>query len=280
MNKAILITGATSGIGKSLSKLCAKAGYEVIITGRRKEKAEKALEDIIQYSANKSVRLFTADLSTLKGIEDLAGEVKSVYNKLNVLVNNAGLSLPKREITPDGIEKTFAINHLGYFYLTELLLDLLKSSAPSRIINVASEAHSIIDYKDMMSEKKYNQYKVYGMTKTENIMFTYMLSEKLKGTGVTANCLHPGVVRTGIYDNVPMPARALINIMKPFFISPEKSAEYIFPLISDDKFSGITGKYFIKDREKESKNFTYDTAKQKELWKYTRDLITKRTTLK
>lgn len=280
MNKTILITGATSGVGKSLSVLCAKAGYEVIITGSRKEKAENAYEEIIRYSANKKVRLFTADLSTLKGIESLAGKVKSEYGRLDVLVNNAGLSLPEREITPDGIEKTFAINHIGYFYLTEMLIDLLITSAPSRIINVSSEAHRFIDFEDIMSEKKYNQYKTYGKTKAANIMFTYLLSEKLKGTGVTVNCVHPGVVRTRIYDNVPMPARILINIMKPFFISPDKSAEYIFPLVSDEKFNGITGKYFIKGKERKSKDFTYDKEKQNELWEYTRNIISQRTTIK
>lgn len=279
MKKTVLITGATSGVGKSLSKLCAKAGYEVIMTGRKKEKAEAAYQDVIRYSGNKSVRLILANLSSLKDIEKLAGEVISNYTNLNVLVNNAGLSLPKRELSIDGIEKVFATNHLGYFYLTELLLNLLKSSSPSRIINVASEVHSAIDFNDIMSERKYHQLKTYGSSKAANIMFTYELAERLKGGGVTVNCLHPGAVRSSIYDNVPFFPRLLITLIKPFFISPDKSAKYIFPLVSSEQYTNVTGKYFIKGKEKLSKEFTYNKELQKELWEITENIILERKTL-
>lgn len=276
MKKTILITGATSGVGKSLSKLCAKAGYEVIMTGRNKEKAEAAYQEVIRYSGNKSVRLILADLSSLKEIEKLAKEVISNYTNLNVLVNNAGLSLPKRELSADKIEKVFATNHIGYFYLTELLLDLLKSSSPSRIINVASEAHSEINFNDLMSEKKYHQLKTYGSSKAANIMFTYQLAERLEGCDVTVNCLHPGVVRSRIYDNVPFLAKILITLMKPFFISPDKSAGYIFPLLSMEHYKNITGKYFIKGKESLSKEFTYNKELQKKLWEATNNIISER----
>lgn len=276
MKKTILITGATSGVGKSLSKLCAKAGHEVIMTGRNKEKAEAAYQEVIRYSGNKSVRLILADLSSLKEIEKLAKEVILNYTNLNVLVNNAGLSLPKRELSTDGIEKVFATNHIGYFYLTELLLDLLKSSSPSRIINVASEAHSEINFNDLMSEKKYHQLKTYGSSKAANIMFTYKLAERLEGCDVTVNCLHPGVVRSRIYDNVPFLAKILITLMKPFFISPDKSAGYIFPLLSLEHYKNITGKYFIKGKESLSKEFTYNKELQKKLWEATNNIISER----
>lgn len=276
MKKTILITGATSGIGKSLAKLCAKAGYEIIMTGRNKEKAEAAFREVIEYSESKSVRLILADFSSLKEIVKLAAEVKSDYKRLDVLVNNAGLSLPKRQLSADGIEKVFAINHIGYFYLTGLLLDLIKSSSPSRIINVASEAHSEIDFNDLMSENKYNQFKAYGSSKAANIMFTYELAERHKEFYVTANCLHPGVVRTNIYDNVPFLAKMLITMMKPFFISPDKSAEYIFPLISSEQYKKVTGKYFIKGKESSSKEFTYNKDLHKKLWEITDNIITER----
>ncbi len=280
MIKNVLITGATSGIGKSLAKLCAKKGYNLIITGRHKEKAESAHKEILNYSKDKSVKLFIADLSLLKETGKLAEFVKSNFTRLDVLVNNAALSLPKRETTREGIEKVFATNHLSYFYITELLLDLLKLSAPSRIINVSSEAHMDIDFTNIMSEMKYNQYKVYGKSKAANIMFTYLLSEKLKGTGVNANCLHPGVVRSRIYDNVPFPVRIFINMMKPFFISADKSAEYIFPLVHDDKFSSVTGKYFVKGRESESKEFTYIKERQERLWEICTKIIAERSKFK
>ncbi|MFA7359885.1 MAG: SDR family NAD(P)-dependent oxidoreductase [Candidatus Kapaibacterium sp.] len=278
MKKTILITGATSGVGKSLSKMCAKAGYEVIMTGRNKEKAEAAYQDVIRYSGNKSVRLILADLSSLKEIEKLASEVISNYTNLNVLVNNAGLSLPKRELSTDGIEKVFATNHIGYFYLTELLLDLLKSSSPSRIINVASEAHSEINFNDLMSEKKYHQLKTYGSSKTANIMFTYELAERLKGSDVTVNCLHPGAVRSRIYDNVPFFAKILITLIKPFFISSDKSAGYIFPLVSSKEYRNVTGKYFIKGKEMLSKEFTYNKEVHRKLWEITENIISERKT--
>lgn len=276
MGKTVLITGATSGVGKALSKLCAKAGYKVIIIGRNKDKSEKVLREVVEFSDSKSVKLFTADLSSLREIERLARDIINSYKRLDILVNNAGISLPKRELSIDGIEKVFATNHIGYFYLTILLLDLLKSSSPSRIINVSSEAHSVIDFNDLMSVKKYKQYKVYGSSKAANIMFSYELAERLKGCDVTVNCLHPGVVRTRIYDNVPFPAKILITIMKPFFISSDKSAKYIFPLISSEQYRNVTGKYFIKGKEATSKEFTYNKDLQKKLWTETENILSER----
>lgn len=276
MNKTVLITGSTSGVGKSLSKLCARAGYNVIMVGRNREKAEAAFREVTRYSGSKLVRLFIADLSSLKETEKLAKEVKSNYTNLNVLVNNAGLSLPTRELSIDGIEKVFATNHIGYFYLTKLLLDTLIFSAPSRIINVASEAHSEIDFNDIMSEKNYHQLRTYGRSKSGNIMFTYELAEKLKGSDVTVNCLHPGAVRTRIYDNVPFLAKILISVIKPFFISADKSARYIFPLVSSEQYRSVSGKYFIKGKEKLSKEFTYNKDFQNKLREITENIITGR----
>lgn len=276
MKKTVLITGANSGVGKAVSLLCANAGYRVVMVCRNKVKGENAYNEIISSSKSDSVHLLIADLSSLVSTENLANEFMNKFDGLDVLVNNAGLSLLSRELSADGIEKVFATNHIGYFYLTNLLLDVLKRQEHSRIINVSSQAHQPIDFSDLMSENNYKQYVTYGRSKTANILFTYELSERLKGTNVTVNCLHPGVVRTGIYDNVPFFAKIIISLMKPFFKSPESSAKYIFPLIDSDKYRNISGKYFINGSESPSKDFTYDTEERKKLWALTEELISKR----
>jgi NAD(P)-dependent dehydrogenase (short-subunit alcohol dehydrogenase family) len=273
MKKTVLITGANSGVGKALSLICAKAGYTVVMVCRNKSKGENAQKEIIVKSKSDSVNLLIADLSSIGSIDSLGNEFKNKFDRLDVLVNNAGLSLPKREISVDGFEKVFATNHIGYFHLTNLLLDVLKSQPHSRIINVASQAQQSIDFDDLMSEKNYNQYRTYGRSKMANILFTYELAERLKDTGITVNCVHPGVVRTNIYDNVPFGVKILITLMKPFFISSESSANNIFPLISSDKFDNITGKYFIKGIETKSKNGSENKEDWKRLWRLTETLI-------
>jgi NAD(P)-dependent dehydrogenase (short-subunit alcohol dehydrogenase family) len=275
MEKVVLITGANSGIGRSLAMLSASKGYAVVMICRNKERGEKAKEDIIRLTGNKSVHLILADLSSLDSIRNAIKEFKSRFNKLQVLVNNAGINLPSREITSDGYEKVFATNHLAYFYLTSLLLDVLKSSAPSRIINVSSNAHSAVDINDLMSEKKYDQYKVYSCSKMCNILFTYELSKRLKGSDVTVNAVHPGVVKTNIYETVHGFPRFLIGLMMPFFMSPDKSAEYILPLMYSDEFNNVSGKYFVKTRETQTKTGSYDIELRKKLWNISENLIKK-----
>lgn len=275
MKKTVLITGANSGVGKALALLCAKDRFNVVMVCRDKLRGENAKKEIIEKSKSDAVSLLIADLSSMEAIYNLAQELKSNFDRLDVLVNNAGLSLPRRELSKDGYEKVFAVNHIGYFYLTNLLLDCLKLQKNSRIINISSQAHQPIDFNDLMSEKDYKQYKTYGRSKTANIMFTYELAERLKQTNITVNCLHPGVVRTNIYDNVPFPANLLISIMKPFFLSSESSAKYIFPLINSDKYVNTTGKYFVKGKEKESKHFTYNKEDWQKLWELTENLINK-----
>ena len=276
MKKIVLITGANSGVGKALALICAEAGYNVVMVCRNQEKGEDARKKLLRKSKSDSVHLLIADLSSIESIENLAKEFKYKFDRLDVLVNNAGLSLPKREISVDGLEKVFAANHIGYFHLTNLLLDVLKLQDHSRIINVASQAQQSIDFSDLMSENNYNQYKTYGRSKMANIMFTYELAERLKDTSITVNCVHPGVVRTNIYNNVPFGIKILITMMKPFFISPETSAKNIFPLISSEKFKNTTGKYFIKGIESESKNGSNNKEDWKRLWELTEALINRK----
>ncbi|MFZ4591151.1 MAG: SDR family oxidoreductase [Ignavibacteria bacterium] len=275
MDKIVLITGANSGVGRSLALLSASNGDSVVMVCRNKERGENAKEEIIRLSGNNSVHLIIADLSSLDSIKHAAFEFKNKFNSLHILVNNAGINLPIRELTADGYEKVFATNHLAYFYLTFLLLDTLKSSAPSRVINVASNAHSAIDFNDLMSEKEYKQYKAYGRSKMANILFTYELAERVKDYNVTVNAVHPGVVKTNIYETVYGFPRFLIGLMMPFFLSPQKSAERILPLMYSDKFNNISGKYFVNSIETQTKNGSYDLDLRKKLWDVSESLINK-----
>ena len=275
MNKIVLITGANSGVGKSLALQSALKRSTVVMVCRNKDKGEKARDEIISISKNESVHLIIADLSSLDSIKKASEEFKSNFNNLHILVNNAGINLPQRELTVDGYEKVFATNHLAYFYLTSLLLDVLKSSAPSRIINVASNAHSEIDLNDLMCEKKYDQFKTYSRSKMANILFTYELAERLNGTQITVNAVHPGVVNTNIYNTVHGVPKFIIKLIMPFFITPDKSAEYIIPLMYSDKFNNVTGKYFVKTKEADTKKGSYDTETQKKLWSISENLINK-----
>jgi NAD(P)-dependent dehydrogenase (short-subunit alcohol dehydrogenase family) len=275
MEKIVLITGANSGVGRSLAVKSALKGSTVVLVCRNKERGENAKEEIIRLSDNESIHLIVADMSSLSSVKKAAGEFKSKFNNLHILVNNAGINLSQRELTEDGYEKVFATNHLAYFYLTSLLLDVLKSSAPARIINVASNAHSEIDITDLMSERNYNYFEVYKHSKMANILFTYELSERLKGSNVTVNAVHPGVVNTSIYNTVHGFPGFMIGLMKPFFISPDKSAEYIIPLMYDDIFNNVTGKYFVKTKETLTKKGSYDIIVRKKLWDISENLINK-----
>jgi retinol dehydrogenase 14 len=194
--KVCLITGATSGIGKATAIGLANMGASVVMVGRDRGKGQAALAEIKERSANASVDLMLADLSSQEDLRRLADEFKEAYPRLDVLVNNAGVIRSRRIRTADGIEMTFAVNHLAYFLLTNLLLDVLKASAPSRIVNVASgeQRNGTIDFDDLQGEMGYKGAKAYSQSKLATVLFTYELARKLEGTGVSANCLHPGVV--------------------------------------------------------------------------------------
>src|SRR5438046_3949167 len=196
--KVCLITGGNSGIGKATALGLAKLNASVVIVSRDKDKGEATLIEIRSKSGNRNVDAMTADLSSQDSVRELAHDFKGRYKKLHVLINNAGIFLPKRVPTVDGLEATFATNHLGHFLLTNLLLDVLKASAPSRIINITSSAHrgTEMDFEDLQGEKKYSGFHAYSQSKLANVLFTYQLARLLEGAGVTVNCLHPGVART------------------------------------------------------------------------------------
>ena len=271
--KTIAITGATSGVGKSLACKLAESGCTVIIFARNESKADKTVIDIIKQTGNDRIEYILCDFADRKSILNAAEVFKNKHSRLDVLVNNAGTTVPHRELTSYGVERTFAVNHLGYFYLSYLLQDVLIKSAPSRIINVASQAHIKIDFSNLNGEKSYDQFKAYGYSKTANILFTYELSKRLRNRNVAVNCVHPGVVDTAIYDNVPGIMKLVIRFMSVFFLSPDKSAERIIPLILSEKYSNITGKYFINLEEKMPKEGTYGSEDSIRLWELSNKLM-------
>src|SRR5215217_1244839 len=246
--RVCLITGATSGIGKATAMGLASMGASVVMVARDRSRGEAALAEIKEGSANASVDLMLTDLSSQEDIHRLADEFKDAYPRLDVLVNNAGVIRSKRVTSADGIEMTFAVNHLAYFLLTNLLLDLLKASAPSRIVNVSSaeQRNGTIDFDDLQGEKGYKTAKAYGQSKLANVLFTYELARRLEGTGVTANCLHPGVVGTNLGSGVSGIFGFMVRALTPLMKSPEKGAETSVYLASSPEVEGLSGRYFVK----------------------------------
>jgi NAD(P)-dependent dehydrogenase (short-subunit alcohol dehydrogenase family) len=272
--KTVLITGGTSGIGKATAVAMAAMGADVVITGRNAERGEAAVEEIKGHSTNASVELILADLSVQSEVRRLAEIFLERHDRLDVLANNAGLVQSKRTETPDGIETTLAINHLAPFLLTNLLLDRLKESAPGYVITVSSEAQrwGSMDFGDLQSKRKYRGFPVYGMTKLANIMFTYELADRLKGTGVTANCLHPGSVGTNFGQNNRGPMALFFRTFKPFMRSPEQGADTLIWLASSPEVDGVSGKYFSDRKEIEAKEIAYDPDARRRLWEISEDL--------
>src|SRR6266700_1912627 len=272
--KVCLVTGANSGIGKEAALGLARLGATVVIVARNRKKCEATVSEIRQATGNQNVNLIVADLSSMMSVRGLASTFLGEYPKLHVLINNAGTYLPKRITTADGYEAVFATNHLGHFLLTSLLLDLLKTSAPSRIINVTSEAHrgAEIDFEDLMQEKKYSGFHAYSQSKLANVLFTYQLAKLLEGTGVTVNCLHPGVVRTGFGKDQRGLMSILISVGSPFMMGPERAARAAVYLATSPEREGVTGKHFSKGREERSSEESYDMASAERLWKISAEL--------
>jgi len=220
-NSVVIVTGANSGMGKAISIEIAKTGATVVMLCRSKIRGESALMEVQTLSGNNAVKLMLCDLGSRKSIEDFCSEFKRRYQRLDVLVNNAGVILPGRHETIDGNELQFGVNHLGHFLLTNLLLDILIASAPARIVNVTSGAHKIgkIHFEDINLQKKYTLWRAYGQSKLAIILFTYELADRLKDTGVTVNCLHPGAVATNMGINRDTKFGTLITrMLKPFFL--------------------------------------------------------------
>jgi NAD(P)-dependent dehydrogenase (short-subunit alcohol dehydrogenase family) len=265
--KVALVTGGTSGIGKATAMALSAMGADVVVVGRDPERGERAAAEIRAQTGGR-VDLALADLSSQAEVRNLAEEFKKRYDRLDVLVNNAGLVQSTRTETLDGLETTFATNHLAPFLLTNLLQDLLEKSAPSRVVIVSSEAErwGNIDFDDLQSKKKYRGFPVYGMTKLANIMFTYELAERLKGTGVTATCMHPGAVNTRFGTNNTGPMTILFRAFKPLMRTPDQGADTVIWLASSPEVEGLSGRYYSDRKPIEPKKIANDPAARRRLW--------------
>jgi len=280
--KTVLVTGANSGIGKVTARELAKMGADVVMVARSRERGEKALAEVQKVSKNGNVQLMLADLSSQQSTRELAAKFRAEHDRLDVLVNNAGAMFTNRSESVDGYEMTFALNHMGYFLLTDLLLDMLKASAPARIVNVASAAHSggPIDFDDLQREKEYSGMQVYGQSKMMNILFTNELARRLQGSGVTANSLHPGFVRSNFgRKNNGIIGSLLMPIAQLFAINEDKGAETQIYLASSPEVEEVTGTYFVKSQPKETHPFAQDEAAQKKLWEVSETAVLSATSL-
>ncbi|OQY34749.1 MAG: hypothetical protein B6I38_02090 [Anaerolineaceae bacterium 4572_5.1] len=269
MGKICLVTGGTSGIGKVTATALAALGAEVIIAGRNKQKTESTVQEIVSATKNETVQYLLADFSSLQQVRELASSFKAHYSQLNVLVNNAGVFFNTRRKTPYGVEMTFLINHLAPFLLTNLLIETMRNSAPARIVNVSSEAHKhgTMNFDDLGFENSYVGIKAYARSKLANILFTYELAQRLSGSGVAVNAIHPGHVATNIWKNdFSFLGPALKWVMGLFALTPEEGADNSIYLASSPELEGITGKYFIKREPAPSSPLSCDETIARKLW--------------
>lgn len=265
--KICMVTGANSGIGKATAIGLAKLGASLVLVCRDQTRAEKAIAEIKEKTGIESIDLILADLSSQKGIHDLVSEFKKRYDKLHVLINNAGVNLSKRILTEDGIENTFAVNYLAHFMLCNLLFDTLKNSAPARIINVTSSIQAkSIDFDDLNREEHYGQIKAYAQSKLAVILFTYEFARRTNGTGVSVNCLHPGYVKTNMIRNFRPFVKYFYHLIGLFMRTPKRGAKTSVYLASTPDIDGATGKYFKKRKEAKSVKISYDETVAKQLW--------------
>jgi retinol dehydrogenase-14 len=273
--KTVLVTGANSGIGKVTALALARMGAHVVMLCRNKERGEAAQKEIIRESSNEQVDLMICDLSCMDSVHAFANDFLLRYNRLDVQVNNAGGYFDRRIKTADGYEYTFAMNHLGHFLLTNRLLDLIRYSAPARIINVSSNAHQTghIRFDDLMAEKRYMGWRAYSQAKLANILFAYELDKRLQGTGVTVNAVHPGFVNTNFANNTSPFIKPMVRLAQCFARSPEKGAETSIYLASSPDVEGISGKYFFDKKERSSNRESYDKKIAKRLWDVSEDLV-------
>src|SRR5438132_1072876 len=274
--KVCLLTGATSGIGKATALGLAQMGATVVMVSRDRARGEAAQAEVKTKSGNAAVNLLLADLSAQQSIRQLAENFQQRYTQLHVLINNAGLFVLRRRTTVDGLEMTFAVDYLAPFLLTNLLLDMLKASAPARIVNVSSNSHEAgyIKLDDLQAEHHYRSMRAYPQAKLAVVLFTYELARRLQGTGITANCLHPGFVATNFAQSDGEPAvRLLVKLIGSFGTSPEKGAKISIYLASSPDVEGVTGTYFVKSMPRRSASISYDESLQRQLWEQSAKLV-------
>ncbi len=267
--KVTMVTGANAGMGKEIARALAKMGATVVMVSRDLGRGEAARAEVQAQSGNDAVELLLADLSSQQSIRHLVQEFMARHTQLHVLVNNVGVTLPRRSVTVDGLETVFATNHLAPFLLTNLLLPVLKASAPARVVSVSSSAHSMgkINFDDLQSERRYSEIRVYNQSKLASVLFTYELARRLAGTGVTANVLEPGFVKTNMA--VPFP----FSLFSPMRVSAEQGAQTAIYLASSPDVEGVSGKYFShKGVETKSSKLSYYESIARRLWQISAEL--------
>ena len=263
MKKSVLVTGSTDGIGKQTALQLAKLGFRVIVHGRNGEKSEKATSEIKKLSGNESIDSIYADLTSQNQIYSMAAQLLTHYDHLDVLINNAGVYMNRRILTADGLETTFAVNHMAPFIITNLLLPLLKKSQEARIVTVSSMIHaSSIEFDNLQGEIYFDGDYAYSLSKLCNVLFTYKIAREIESFNITANCLHPGVINTKLL-------RAGWGGMGA---APSIGAETSVFLASSADIRGITGKYFVNKEPSESRTITYDPETQDRLWEISEKL--------
>jgi NAD(P)-dependent dehydrogenase (short-subunit alcohol dehydrogenase family) len=272
IGKRCMVTGATSGLGFATALALAHQGAEITVVGRNSKKCEKTVKKIMKSSGNNSIRPMIADLSSQKDIRTFTYEFKKNYTSLDVLVNNAGAKFVERKITANGLEMTFALNHLGYFLLTNLLLETLKKSQKARIVNVSSGAHygcKNYDFDNLQGEKIYDGRAAYALSKLSNVLFTYELARRLSDTDITVNALDPGGVATNFSRNnglIKWAKHIIAHLLAGNLVSPQKGARTIVYLATSPEVEGITGKYFYNQKPVQSSDLSYDETLGKKLW--------------
>lgn len=273
-SKICLVTGATSGLGLVTAQALAQQDATVIVVGRNPERGVATIHRLRQATGNPHVELLLADLSVQAQVRQLAIALQRRFPRLDVLVNNAGAIFMRRSVSADGIEMTLALNHLGYFLLTNLLLNTLKDSAPARIVNVSSEAHqrAQTDFADLQGQRRCSGWRAYCQSKLANLLFTYELARRLEGTGVTVNAMHPGFVATGFGRNNRGVYGILLRVAQLTALSPEQGAETIIYLATSPEVEGVTGKYFVHKRPVTSSSASYDQAAARRLWQRSAEL--------
>lgn len=273
-NKICLITGATNGIGRAATTALAQKGATVIVVGRDEERCQETVSQVKTQTGNPHVDYLLADLSVQAQVRGLAEDFRSRYERLDVLVNNAAMINFRRQLSADGIEMNFALNHLSYFLLTNLLLDTLKAGAPARVINVSSNSHrrKQLDFGDLELKRGYWAGTAYGRSKLCNLYFTYELARRLVGTGVTVNAMHPGFVRTNMAANNGWLVRFFLPFVHRNSLTPEQGADTIVYLASSPEVEGLSGKYFVRRREVASDPVSHDESAAKQLWQVSEEM--------
>jgi NAD(P)-dependent dehydrogenase (short-subunit alcohol dehydrogenase family) len=275
-SKVCVLTGATSGIGRAAASALARQGYALALVCRSREKGERTAAELRTETPGAAVSLFLADLGEQADVRRVAGELLAALPRIDVLLNNAGIVNLAREETPDGREATFAVNHLAYFLLTDLLLERLRASAPARIVSVASDAHRFgrLDLDDLeYRRRRYRSMQVYGSSKLLNILWNQELARRLAGSGVTANCLHPGGVNTGLGDNNNRVIATVGRLVKRFMRTPEQGADTAVWLATAPELEGVTGKYFADRKERQPSAPARDPANARRLWEISERLV-------